>query len=55
MKTRARRLGLNPQTLLNERQNRHSKEFISYTLRRDPRPVGWEWKETEELYHPAPQ
>ncbi|WP_127087283.1 hypothetical protein [Dulcicalothrix desertica] len=33
---------MNPQTLLNERQNRTTKEFISYTKSRDPRSYGWE-------------
>jgi hypothetical protein len=51
----ARRLGLNPQTLLNERQNLTPKEFISYTKSRDPRPYGWEWKEAEQLYYPVQQ
>lgn len=51
----AKRLGLNAKTLLKERENLTTKEFISYTRSRDPRPVGWEWKETEQLYHPVPQ
>jgi hypothetical protein len=51
----ARRLGLNAKTLLKERENLTTKEFISYTRSRDPRPVGWEWKETEQLYHPVQQ
>jgi hypothetical protein len=38
----ARRLGLDAKTLLKERQNLTTKEFISYTRSRDPRPYGWE-------------
>ncbi|MBW4601081.1 MAG: hypothetical protein KME29_16260 [Calothrix sp. FI2-JRJ7] len=51
----ARRLGLDAKTLLKERENLTPKEFISYTRSRDPRPVGWEWKEAEQLYHPITQ
>lgn len=51
----AKRLGLDAKTLLKERQNLTTKEFISYTRSRDPRPYGWEWKETEQLYHPVQQ
>ncbi len=51
----AKRLGLNAKTLLKERENLTTKEFISYTRSRDPRPVGWEWKEKEGLYHPVQQ
>lgn len=51
----AKRLGLDTKTLLKERQNLTPKEFISYTKSRDPRPYGWEWKETEGLYYPVQQ
>lgn len=51
----AKRLGLDAKTLLKERQNLTTKEFISYTKSRDPRPVGWQWNEKDGLYHPVPQ
>ncbi|OKH52850.1 hypothetical protein NIES2101_13450 [Calothrix sp. HK-06] len=51
----AKRLGLDAKTLLKERKNLTTKEFISYTRSRDPRPVGWEWKEAQQVYHPVQQ
>jgi hypothetical protein len=50
----AQRLGLSAQTLLVEREKLSSKEFISYTRNRDPRSFGWQWNESEQLYHPVP-
>lgn len=51
----AQRLGLNPATLLAEREKLTTKEFISYTRNRDPRSFGWEWNDKDGLYHPVSQ
>ncbi|MDY6902853.1 MAG: hypothetical protein SWZ49_33000 [Cyanobacteriota bacterium] len=51
----ARRLGLTPASLLADRKELGTKEFISYTRNRDPRSFGWEWNEKDKLYHPVPQ
>lgn len=48
----AQRLGLNPHSLLAEREKLTTQEFISYTRHRDPRHTGWEWNGKDELYHP---
>ena len=48
----APRLGLTPSSLTTERENKSSKEFISWTRNRDPRGIGWEWNAKDRLYHP---
>ena len=48
----APRLGLTPSSLATERENKSSKEFISWTRNRDPRGIGWEWNAKDRLYHP---
>lgn len=50
----AQRLGLNPASLLTQREKLSTKEFISYTRNRDPRSFGWEYR-SDNLYHPVPQ
>ncbi len=50
----AQRLGLNPATLLAEREKLSTKEFISYTRNRDPRSFGWEYR-SDGLYYPIQQ
>jgi hypothetical protein len=47
-------LGLNPATLLAEREKLTTKEFISYTRNRDPRSFGWEYR-SDGLYYPIQQ
>jgi hypothetical protein len=48
----APRLGVTPQSLITERENKSAKEFISWTRNRDPRGIGWEWNAKDGLYHP---
>jgi hypothetical protein len=49
----APRLGVTPQSLITERENKSAKEFISWTRNRDPMSVGWEWNAKDGLYHPV--
>ena len=48
----APRLGITPQGLIAERENKSAKEFLSWSRNRDPMSVGWEWKPSDGLYHP---
>lgn len=48
----AQRLGVNPQSLVSEREKLNTKEFISWSRSRDPMSVGWEWNASTGLYHP---
>nr|WP_217651758.1 hypothetical protein [Hydrococcus rivularis] len=48
----APRLGVSPQSLIAERENKSAKEFLSWSRNRDPMSVGWEWNALDELYHP---
>ncbi|MHC5770220.1 MAG: hypothetical protein ACYTXI_32355 [Nostoc sp.] len=48
----APRLGVNPQSLIAEREKLSAKEFLSWSRNRDPMSVGWEWNALDELYHP---
>lgn len=48
----AQRLGVNPQSLIVERENKSAKEFTSWSRNRDPMTVGWEWNALDGLYHP---
>lgn len=48
----AQRLGVSPQSLIAERENKSAKEFISWSRNRDPMSVGWEWNARDGLYHP---
>lgn len=48
----AQRLGVSPQSLIAERENKSTKEFTSWTRSRDPMSVGWEWNDSDGLYHP---
>ncbi len=49
----APRLGVTPQSLITERENKSAKEFISWSRNRDPMSVGWEWNVKDGLYHPV--
>jgi hypothetical protein len=49
----APRLGVTPQSLIAEREKLTPKEFLSYTLHRDPMSTGWEWNAKDGLYHPV--
>ncbi|MBD2254241.1 hypothetical protein [Nostoc parmelioides] len=49
----AQRLGVTPQSLIADREKLTTKEFLSYTLHRDPMNTGWEWNAKTELYHPV--
>ncbi len=48
----AQRLGVSPQSLITERENKSAKEFTSWSRNRDPMSVGWEWNALDGLYHP---
>ncbi len=48
----APRLGVSPQSLIAERENKSAKEFLSWSRNRDPMSVGWEWNAGDQLYHP---
>jgi hypothetical protein len=48
----AQRLGVNPQSLVAERENKSAKEFLRWSRNRDPMHVGWEWNASDKLYHP---
>lgn len=49
----AQRLALTSQSLISEREKLSPKEFISYTRSRDPMSTGWEFSQTDGLYHPV--
>jgi hypothetical protein len=49
----AQRLGVTPQSLIAEREKLTSKEFLSYTLHRDPMSTAWEFSQKDSLYHPV--
>ncbi|MBD2730763.1 hypothetical protein H6G96_31705 [Nostoc sp. FACHB-892] len=49
----APRLGVTPQSLITERENKSVKEFISWSRNRDPMSTAWEWNDKTELYHPV--
>ena len=49
----APRLGVTPQSLIAERENKSVKEFISWSRNRDPMSTAWEWNDKTELYHPV--
>ena len=49
----APRLGVTPQSLITERENKSAKEFISWSRNRDPMSTAWEWNDKTELYHPV--
>lgn len=49
----APRLGVTPQSLITERENRSDKEFISWSRHRDPMSTGWEFSQEDGLYHPV--
>ncbi|MHC5826661.1 MAG: hypothetical protein ACYT04_65040, partial [Nostoc sp.] len=49
----APRLGLTPSALVSEKEKLTPKEFISWTRKRDPRGIGWEWNAKDGLYHPV--
>ncbi|MBD2364674.1 hypothetical protein H6G36_26475 [Anabaena minutissima FACHB-250] len=49
----AQRLGVTPQSLIAEREKLTPKEFLSYTLHRDPMSTGWEFSQKDSLYHPV--
>ncbi|MEI2579157.1 hypothetical protein [Scytonema sp. PRP1] len=48
----AQRLGVTPSTLSAELEKLTTKEFISWTRNRDPRSIGWEYRQDDGLYHP---
>ncbi|MEH2321900.1 hypothetical protein [Nostoc sp.] len=49
----APRLGVTPQSLITERENKSDKEFISWSRNRDPMSTAWEWNSKTKLYHPV--
>jgi hypothetical protein len=49
----AQRLGVTPQSLIAEREKLTPKEFLSYTLHRDPMSTAWEFSQKDSLYHPV--
>ncbi|MEH2147575.1 hypothetical protein [Nostoc sp.] len=49
----APRLGVTPQSLITERENKSAKEFISWSRHRDPMSTGWEFSQEDGLYHPV--
>ncbi|MEH1931593.1 hypothetical protein [Nostoc sp.] len=49
----APRLGVTPQSLITERENKSAKEFISWSRNRDPMSTAWEWNDKTELYYPV--
>ncbi len=48
----APRLGITPQGLIAERENKSAKEFLSWSRNRDPMSTGWEWDAESGLYNP---
>ncbi|MFB2772699.1 hypothetical protein ACE1AT_25985 [Pelatocladus sp. BLCC-F211] len=48
----AARLGVSPESLIAERENKSAKEFISWSRNRDPMSTAWEWNASDGLYHP---
>ena len=49
----AQRLGVNPQSLVQEREKLEAKEFIKWSRSRDPMSMGWEFHSDDGLYHPV--
>jgi hypothetical protein len=48
----APRLGITPQGLVAERENKSAKEFLSWSRNRDPMSTAWEWDAESGLYNP---
>lgn len=48
----ALRLGITPQGLVAERENKSAKEFLSWSRNRDPMSTAWEWDAESGLYNP---
>jgi hypothetical protein len=51
----AQRLGVTPQSLINERENKTEQEFISWSRNRDPSGLGWKFQVEDGLYYPVRQ
>ncbi len=51
----AQRLGLTIKMLVENTEKLGIPDFISWTRNRDPRGIGWQFCEDDELYHPVKQ
>jgi hypothetical protein len=49
----AQRLGMTPQSLINERETKTEQEFISWSRNRDPSGLGWKFQAEDGLYYPV--